>query len=61
MSRNIAAATLALGALAVAPVAISQAGAAKTVKKTVKIGDNYFTPDSLKVPKNTKITWRWPK
>jgi plastocyanin len=61
LSRKIAAATLALGALALTPVAISQAGAAKTVKKTVKLGDNFFTPDSLKVRKNTKITWRWPK
>jgi plastocyanin len=61
LSRKFGAATLALGALVLAPVAISQAGAAKTVKKTVKIGDNYFAPVSLKVPKNSKITWRWPK
>ena len=57
----MAAATLALGALALAPVAISQAGSTKPVKKTVKIGDNFFDPDSLKVPKGSKITWRWPK
>lgn len=61
MRRNIAAATLALGALVLAPVAISQAGAAKPVKKTVKVGDNFFAPDALKVPKGSKITWRWPK
>jgi plastocyanin len=61
LSRKIAAATVALGALAVAPVAMSQAGAARTVKKTVKIGDNFFAPASLKVPRNSKITWRWPK
>ena len=59
MSRKIAAAGLALGALALAPVAISQA--AKPVKKTVKVGDNFFAPDALKVPKDSKITWRWPK
>ena len=57
----MAAATLALGALALAPVAISQAGSAKPVKKTVKVGDNFFAPDSLKVPAGSKITWRWPK
>jgi plastocyanin len=61
LSRKIAAATLALGALVLTPVAISQAGAAKTVKKTVKIGDNYFAPDSAKVAKGTKVIWRWPK
>ena len=61
MSRKIAAATLALGALAVAPVAISQAGAAKPKAKVVKVGDNFFAPDSVKVAKNTKVIWRWPK
>ena len=61
MSRKIAAATLALGALVIAPVAVSQAGAAKPKAKVVKIGDNYFAPDSLKVAKNTKVIWRWPK
>ena len=59
MRRNIAAAGLALGALALAPVAISQA--AKPVKKTIKVRDNFFGPDALKVPKGSKITWRWPK
>jgi plastocyanin len=60
LRRNIAATAVALGALVVAPVAVSQAVGAKTVKKTVKIGDNFFSPDSLKVRKNTKVTWRWP-
>jgi plastocyanin len=56
-----AAAALTLAALTVAPVAISHAGAAAKPKaKTVKIGDNFFAPDSLKVAKNTKIVWKWP-
>ena len=59
MRRNIAAAAVVLGALVVAPA--SQAVSSKVVKKTVKIGDNFFSPDSLKVPKDTKVTWRWPK
>jgi plastocyanin len=59
LRRNIAAAALALSALALAPVAISQA--AKPVKKTIKVGDNFFAPDALKVPVGSKITWRWPK
>ncbi|MEA2378085.1 MAG: hypothetical protein QOK00_1331 [Thermoleophilaceae bacterium] len=61
MRRNIAAAALALGALVLAPVGISQAVGAKQVKKIVKLGDNFFAPDSLKVPAGSKITWRWPK
>jgi plastocyanin len=56
-----AAATLTLAALTVAPVAISHAGsAAKPKAKTIKIGDNFFAPDHLKVAKNTKIVWKWP-
>jgi plastocyanin len=61
LRRKNAAAALALGALALAPVAVSQAGAAKPVKKTVKVRDNFFAPDSLKVPQGSKITWRWPR
>jgi plastocyanin len=57
LSRKIAAAALVMGALVVVPA--SQAGGAKS--KVVKIGDNYFAPDSLKVAKNTKVIWRWPK
>jgi plastocyanin len=26
----------------------------------VKVRDNYFGPDSLKVAKGTKVVWRWP-
>ena len=29
-------------------------------RKTVRLGDNYFAPKSLKVKRNTTITWRWP-
>ena len=56
----MAGAALAVGALALAPVGISQAVGAKQVKKTVKVRDNFFAPDALKVPKGSKITWRWP-
>ncbi len=48
----MAAAVVALGALVVVPA--SQAVSSKVVKKTVKIGDNFFSPDSLKVPKNAQ-------
>jgi plastocyanin len=29
-------------------------------KRTVHIGDNYFTPESMTVRSGTKVTWRWP-
>ena len=29
-------------------------------KKTVKLGDNYFTPKTVTVNKGTTVTWRWP-
>jgi plastocyanin len=61
LSRKIAVATVALTALVLAAVPASLAGGAKPVKKTVKVGDNFFDPPSLKVPKDSKITWRWPK
>jgi plastocyanin len=38
----------------------SSAAAASTRRKTVHIGDNYFTPTTLKVKHGTKVTWKWP-
>ena len=29
-------------------------------RKTVKMGDNYYSPTKLTVAKNTTVTWRWP-
>ena len=60
MRKATVAGALALSALALAPAAISQAGAAKPKAKVVKIGDNFFAPDSVKVAKGTKVIWRWP-
>ena len=34
--------------------------AKKTPKKTVRIGDNFFTPDASKVKAGTLVTWKWP-
>ena len=48
---------LAAGA-ALLSAAPADAGAGKT--KTVKLGDNYFTPPDLKVVKGTTIKWKWP-
>jgi len=45
---------------ALTPGAATQADSPKPVKKTVRIGDNFFAPDSLRVPRNSVITWKWP-
>ena len=29
-------------------------------KKTVGVGDNYYTPKTLTVSKGTTVTWKWP-
>lgn len=34
--------------------------AKKTPKKTIRIGDNYFTPDTPRVKRGTLVTWKWP-
>jgi plastocyanin len=36
------------------------AAGAASPSKTVHLGDNYFTPQTLTVKRGTKITWRWP-
>jgi plastocyanin len=56
--RYIAAAALAVtgAALAVVP---AQAGKS-VVKRSVSIGDYYFTPAKLTVKKDTYVYWKWP-
>jgi len=36
------------------------APAVGAAKKTVRVGDNYFSPKSLTVSKGTTVTWKWP-
>jgi plastocyanin len=48
------AAVLALGAQS----GVESAGAAKKTVN-VEVGDDYFSPDELKVKKGTKIKWKW--
>jgi plastocyanin len=48
-------------ALLVAGVALLVGAApAQAGKKTVRIYDNYFLPDSLTVKRGTTVVWRWP-
>jgi plastocyanin len=28
--------------------------------KTIKVGDNYYSPKTLTVDRGTTVTWRWP-
>ena len=39
---------------------LSAAPAHGAARKTVTVGDNYFTSQSLTVKRGTKVTWRWP-
>jgi len=48
---------LAAGA-ALLSAAPADAGAGKT--KTIKLYDNYFAPDDVKVAKGTTVKWKWP-
>jgi len=42
--------------LSAAPAAVAASGA----KKTVKVGDNFYSPKTLTVKKGTTVTWKWP-
>jgi plastocyanin len=50
----------ALVALVAGAALLSAAPALAAPAKTLRIGDNYFTPQTVKVKRGTKITWRWP-
>lgn len=53
----IAVAGLAAASAAAVP---ASAGGGKPQKKTVKIGDNYYSPAKLTVNRSSTITWKWP-
>ena len=56
-ARNIGLAALAATGLS---LAIVPAQAATTKKRTVEIGDYYFTPAKVTVKRNTVFVWKWP-
>jgi len=39
---------------------ISAAPADGAARKTVTVGDDYFTPAKLSVKRGTTVVWRWP-
>ena len=48
-------------ALLLAGVALLLSAApAQAGKKTIRIGDNYFLPATVKVARGTTVVWRWP-
>jgi plastocyanin len=51
----VKAAPLLVGVALLVGAAPAQAG-----KKTVRVYDNYFLPDSLTVKSGTTVVWRWP-
>ena len=53
----VALTTLALGALAAAGVASPSAKATKPEK--VKVLDNFYNPDFVKIKKNRRVKWKW--
>ena len=50
----------ALIAIVASAALISAAPAHGAARKTVTVGDNYFTPQTTTVKRGTTITWRWP-
>ena len=48
-----------IGVLAGAAL-LSAAPAHGAARKTVTVGDNYFTPKTVSVKRGTTVTWRWP-
>jgi len=43
-----------------AALLVSAAPVQAAPKKTVKIGDNYYSPKTLRVKSGTTVIWKWP-
>jgi plastocyanin len=52
--------TAVLAGVALLGAAPAQVAVAKTPRKTIRIGDNFFLPDAPKVKRGTLVTWKWP-
>ena len=57
-ARNVGLAALCAAGLTLG-VAPAQAGKT-SVKRTVEVGDYYFSPAKMTVKKDTIVVWRWP-
>jgi len=63
MRRKREISALLTGILAGGLILVGPVGATKraTPRKTVKVGDNFFSPRKLRVKKNTTIVWKWSR
>jgi plastocyanin len=59
-ARRAAAGLLATGVAALAVIPAVSGASTKPVRKTVKVGDDFFLPVKLTVPKDSTIVWKWP-
>ena len=50
---------LATGVAAAAVIPAASLGASKPVRKTVKVGDDYFGPSKMTVSKGKTVLWKW--
>lgn len=59
MGRRVRTAVLATGVVAAAIVPAVSGAATKPVRKSVKVGDDFFLPAKTTVPKGSTIVWKW--
>jgi plastocyanin len=57
---RLAAVAAVVAGVALLGAAPAPAQAAKHKRKTIRIFDNYFVPDAVKVRRGTTVTWKWP-
>lgn len=50
---------LATGVAAAAVIPAASLGASKPVRKTVKVGDDFFAPKKFSVPRGSTIVFKW--
>lgn len=55
----LAGTALAFGGASAATAGPHASAAAKPVKKTIKVGDDYFSPKKLSLPVNSTVTYKW--
>ena len=49
------------GAIVLAGVVLASAAPALAASsKTIKVGDDYYSPKTVTVARGTTVTWRWP-
>jgi plastocyanin len=49
-----------LGVLLAGAALLSAAPAGAAASKTIKVGDDYYAPQTVTVSRGTTVTWKWP-